>query len=111
MRTTHDIITDVTEKLSLNGRRTDDIEYVNHDGGHCTWDAFCVSVHKIEAADFNVYYIHPTSMFQVVGKGWLLHFNHNWQDEHYSDWRFVEFSRHADNVVPTKESDLFVRDV
>ena len=95
------------EFMKLHGYTEDDVIFVQHHRGHCTWEEFRLTMesHDGDFTDNDMSW----SVFAIVGDSWKIQFMHDFNDHLYSRWRHTSIKPKGDHVIPTTVDDFIER--
>jgi hypothetical protein len=87
------------EYMKKRGYTEDDVLFVQHSRGHCTWEEFRLTMESHDGDYTN--YDKSQHEFAIVGDSWKITFRHNYNDEVYSRWTHTSIKPTGDHVIPT----------
>ena len=82
---------DAVATMQQNDVKPEDVEFVRHECGHCSWEDFARVMQRHDG-DYNNY-DKSRGEFAIVGKDWILEHLVNYEDECYSFWHFASLKR------------------
>lgn len=91
----------------MKENNVDDVDYVTHCRGRCSWDEFEKLMEFFDGDYSN--YDKLDSSVSIVGKsGWWITYDINYSDEYYSQWTFHKVPQPGSYCIPPPTLEDFI---